>query len=548
MNPINLFNFHARIYKKLDSLTCSSPDLKERVNRLKQAIFCPESTQSLKKWSIDALTASEGFPELHALLSKEKTLLDILDWIEQGAPEEGGKILEALRLLTPADFKESPAKDFITLLSKKPNTENHIKACLESLPQLSLTDERFLLNALSWIKDHENNPLLQWLQQKYGLTQKMILDLEEVDLLIKDTSVVVEKGIFSYQTSLVKAMETLQKWEALGFSYSLENSETLLTQHDIINEIFEKADEWLAQLTSRPLTFSTCEPSLLIAALNKALEENDRDALDKLIYFFLDQDFTELAPRAVFNFVLDKYPVLHPDTQLLDKSYESGTVAINGAFLVEALNRADLKCIDLPIEKTARIAKKMEKLRQAFALCAAWSKLLCFYKEGVIDSIIGEIAEMEFEEFIFIPYGSKGHATLLGIEKTGESHCSLTLYNTGDGIEEHPSKEGKYQTFISYENVPIAPLLKQEVWDSFFSLWNKKSEGGWQWGQSAKEMNLNFARIAEGGCKMEPSHAAADYKNPQQQGSCAAQCEMAALRHHLMKGIFKNDLDRMGIL
>lgn len=103
---------------------------------------------------------------------------------------------------------------------------------------------------------------------------------------------------------------------------------------------------------------------------------------------------------------------------------------------------------------------------------------------GIMES---DLKALKIGETLTIPGGwqgrnRSGHAMLYKFERTGPDAFTVTIYNSGAGLEYHPSqvkKDGKRRFILSlpYKDVPLEKVINKDVWSAYFQIMFGRSHG-----------------------------------------------------------------------
>lgn len=216
--------------------------------------------------------------------------------------------------------------------------------------------------------------------------------------------------------------------------------------------------------------------------------------------------------KTLFHFLLDR-------TFLSQDTLQSKTHFTHG----HVYEFAEPLALALENERNPSLTRPIENLRQA----AAWDyKISHQANQTVTNEILTKL-----EESLLIPLGFKGHSASIFIEINPDQTYRLTLYNTGSGIENHPQLKDRYQTFLTYDNIPSEDLSHPEAWNSLLQI---KSFG------TCEDFYKTIADICKNGTLLAPSTQLTDYKRPQLHATCAAQNLVAYLRHQVSDSSLEN--------
>jgi|694.fasta_scaffold90678_2 hypothetical protein len=136
-------------------------------------------------------------------------------------------------------------------------------------------------------------------------------------------------------------------------------------------------------------------------------------------------------------------------------------------------------------------------------------------------------------EPLLIPISIPLHAMALAAEQMEDRKVRITMYNTGGNVPTHHhqgSKTNHFQTHLCINGVSVEHLSNPDLWIRFFNLLEKLP---------SSEMDKIYAFFKEDlGQNLPvspPSKNAEDYSSVQLNGTCAAQCLMAFIRHQFME-------------
>jgi hypothetical protein len=120
----------------------------------------------------------------------------------------------------------------------------------------------------------------------------------------------------------------------------------------------------------------------------------------------------------------------------------------------------------------------------------------------------------------------------------GDDTFAMKVINTGLGLSHHPRFGEKrfFQTFITYQNIPLNNLLERDLWIELFSLHHIPSDN------VDKHYEL-ISKLAKGGEKVPASNDRLDYSTAQLQGTCGASPWWSWLRHEIVD-VFPEKGDR----
>lgn len=375
---------------------------------------------------------------------------------------------------------------------------------------------------------------------------KMKLTLEQIEKLSSCLKGLTTLDLPQAKKKLAAANAIVHEWEnLLGDVSSLLKSELEAWQQRL--SFREKnVQEWFQKNKSEmSFKFVKSSPILLISEVEKSSsillddEENlDKDPLEQdliavciqnknyaeipSILSFFRPAFTKhvAIDKPVFHFILDKCMPLIAETP---SSYHSGMLEDHAFFLLEALHNSlkEEQMSSLTLQDRTHIKKIMGEVSQSLGLLLE-SQKSGFSAKTIYDIFCGP--PLSFP--LLLRTGCETHATLVSLQKNDRGTVTLTLYNSGGGLENHPEFKGNQrliQTFLSYEEIPA-----EQVTEKFIE----------QMLSTIKEQEIEplydlFKKMGSQGKLVPPSSIKQDYEQEQMQGTCTAQCLMSFLRHYI---------------
>jgi hypothetical protein len=256
------------------------------------------------------------------------------------------------------------------------------------------------------------------------------------------------------------------------------------------------------------------------------LSENNQRLLSMLflqVWRLRNQPQYSVQTAVQYMFMLDKLG------SHLDSIYAGCTGYITASLLAGSLRNSlvaheDFFKLDPALERVSQDLD--ETMVQLLSNYAVWdSKLLS--NEEVIDQILCSLSRLNQEDLLFIPAGSQEHAIGLSVEKTAADTFRITIYNTGEGIEWHPHRGEKVQTFLILDEVPQSSIFDRQAWQELFRL-RVVSDS------IEPVYACIFNQLGAGGVPIAASQEKGDYESPQASGTCSAQNIMAFIRHRIM--------------
>lgn len=268
-------------------------------------------------------------------------------------------------------------------------------------------------------------------------------------------------------------------------------------------------------------------------------------ALKKEIYQFAKKYYPDLGLKLTYNefkyFTKDYSPDQILTNSFLDKSWilnnlqeyevseklgQRSLYGMRADIAGQVLCHAFLKAsAEKECSESCEIIKRNCLL--SFTQAIDWERRLTHGEEvdEIAQEIVEKVYQLETNERILIPCGNSTHLFLVQIQKTDAQHFSLKIINTGLGLHLHPQRNGKYQTFIQYINLPLRDLAHVGNWKSLLSL-N---------GSASDSVDENYKIIQSNLCKAgvctTSSDDPLDYSFAQFQGTCSTAPWWSWLRH-----------------
>jgi len=293
----------------------------------------------------------------------------------------------------------------------------------------------------------------------------------------------------------------------------------------------------------RPFETFKGNPVDLMDLFESAIEKNQSDFLLKLLLNEHTLKEYEVISKSTFHFALDKIITDHSqgDSESPTKNVlEGGWIPDHSLVLLEALNKLKIppSLTDfLPSEEVEQFSELVHSLQKGLSFIA----LNSFIKKEKYEKLIAQrLKNLKLNEVLPVPFGCKGHGTCLSFKLISPGKIRVSLYNTGEGLtENHPKLPhvAKYQTSISYKDVPLESLLKEGAFDFLEKRHNNSPE----------QMYQAFHHLCQGGVKEEASQNPHDYEQHQMQATCSAQCLMAFFREQLLSFPLGTELQRLGL-
>ncbi|MEI8301432.1 MAG: hypothetical protein WCG10_07505, partial [Chlamydiota bacterium] len=252
-------------------------------------------------------------------------------------------------------------------------------------------------------------------------------------------------------------------------------------------------------------------------------------------------------PQKLFGLILD-------DHAIKDANFEGSDFLITTDYMRSLLTTNRTRCADLGlntelfIEKFTFLSNLTQNLRQLYSREVSGEKdNLSIKKQELflqgLQEIAGQVVEavraLEPGASLLLPGGwsnkMDAHAILYEVKKSESGNYSFAVYNTGEGLEYHPTichgLKQKYQGSIQIENISASNITSINFYKSLFELsyLNLLKPQGEDETKGPKELYSGLLQSL-GGVEVLQDQGHISYRSAQRSGTCGWKCLMEALR------------------